>query len=208
VFQGLVHASFTPRFIFFQTNKPLLSKRKMIGYANVDDYDEDGDIGSAQKQPFSPVDSDTQEAEYSQETELINKTIEKSSIESNTSSVSSNAAASSDIEQGPPAETTGTPVDPVTKIAEEVEGFQMVQATGLTDTSTPSPKGSNIPDFATATPSSQVPKFVPPPTDFGFAPQSLPAARPNQQTVTPLEDNSKAQQFNQRFDVLQSDFST
>jgi len=88
----------------------------------------------------------------------------------------------------------------------QVQGFQLVQATGLTDTSTPAPKGSEIPHFATATPipatpmPSDVAKNVLPPTE---AP--LPFSEPKQFS-NPLTDNSKSKQFTARTDYMISEF--
>jgi hypothetical protein len=84
----------------------------------------------------------------------------------------------------------------------QVQGFQLVQATGLTDTSTPAPKGSEIPHFATATPIPPTPL----PSDIAknALPQSevpLPMTEPKQFS-NPLTDNSKSKQFTARTDVL------
>jgi hypothetical protein len=84
-----------------------------------------------------------------------------------------------------------------------VEGFQLVQATGLTDTSTPAPKGSSIPEFATPTPLMDF-KL---PTAKGSAPTSsdslppTPAPVPPPTSYNPLMDESKSKQFTARTDV-------
>jgi hypothetical protein len=75
-------------------------------------------------------------------------------------------------------------------------GFQMVQATDLIDTSTAAPKGSNLPDFATPTPVAK--PVISPPAPVIAPPLIAPNLVPK---ATPLEDNSKSKQFNQRFDV-------
>ena len=92
--------------------------------------------------------------------------------------------------------------------ATPVEGFQLVQASGLTDTSTPAPKGSSIPEYATATPVPHVPlphTAVPtndaplqPPMPF---PPSISRSESN-----PLDENSKSKQFNARTDFMISEF--
>ncbi|KAI8908950.1 Arfaptin-like domain-containing protein [Gorgonomyces haynaldii] len=88
----------------------------------------------------------------------------------------------------------------------EVQGFQLVQATGLMDTSTPEPKGSSIPSFATPSPSAQVPKPQLQ-SDFAYSTPSMPTATSSPQAPqTPFEDNSKSKQFNQRFDYMIAEF--
>lgn len=90
---------------------------------------------------------------------------------------------------------------------EHVEGFHLVQATGLIDTSTPAPSGSHLPTFATPSPSAKQP--IPPSAPAQFTSLDVPAPAPAAPMSTPLEDNSKSKQFNQRFDVFLSlTFST
>ncbi|KAJ3305429.1 hypothetical protein HDV03_001523 [Kappamyces sp. JEL0829] len=78
-----------------------------------------------------------------------------------------------------------------------VDGFQLVQATGLTDTSTPSPKGSSIPSFATATPIPDIPMPVRAPLGAPLPPIPAPAPAAS----NPLSDESKSKQFTARTDV-------
>lgn len=82
--------------------------------------------------------------------------------------------------------------------SKQVEGFQLVHATGLTDTAISEPKGSDIPDFATASPT---PEMKPLPN---VPAQQLPSIPPPSapECQNPLQDGSKSQQFNQRFDVF------
>lgn len=98
-----------------------------------------------------------------------------------------------------------------TLVAEEIElakprpssvaGFQLVQATGLTDTSTPAPTGSDIPTFATATPipSTGMPHELA--LKRNAAPLLPPVPEPTSLTNNPLNDGSKSKQFNARTDV-------
>lgn len=87
-----------------------------------------------------------------------------------------------------------------------VDGFQLVQATGLTDTSTQAPRGSAIPSFATPTPLSNIQM---PTTNSTFAPGQtsaplppVPAAAPAPADYNPLHDESKSKQFTARTDVI------
>ena len=91
--------------------------------------------------------------------------------------------------------------------ATPVEGFQLVQASGLTDTFTPSPRGSVIPEFATATPVPHVPlphtatvdqQHLQPPMPY---PPAISRTESN-----PLDENSKSKQFNARTDFMISEF--
>lgn len=81
-----------------------------------------------------------------------------------------------------------------------VEGFQLVQATGLTDTSTPAPIGSDIPSFATATPLQvgELPEHVS--NGDGYR-QPIPKPGPSREDSNPLMDDSKSKQFTARTDV-------
>ncbi|KAJ8329548.1 hypothetical protein BDV3_001357 [Batrachochytrium dendrobatidis] len=93
---------------------------------------------------------------------------------------------------------------------DSVQGFQLVQATGLTDTCTPSPKGSSLPTFATASPACTAPIPTAPHVDMGARP-SLPITTPTPpepERYNPLLDNSKSKQFNQRLDYMISEFFT
>ncbi|KAI8930277.1 Arfaptin-like domain-containing protein [Entophlyctis helioformis] len=93
-----------------------------------------------------------------------------------------------------------------------VQGFQLVQATGLTDTSTPAPKGSSLPTFATPSPASLANVPQPPRTDLGFRPSAPPSISPPpaelSEAYNPLSDNSKSKQFNQRVDYMIAEFFT
>ncbi|KAJ3364577.1 hypothetical protein HDU91_002516 [Kappamyces sp. JEL0680] len=100
----------------------------------------------------------------------------------------SHAAAST----APPLPAGSTPVD----------GFQLVQATGLTDTSTPSPKGSSIPSFATATPIPDIPMPVRAPLGAPLPPIPAPAPAAS----NPLSDESKSKQFTARTDYMIAEF--
>lgn len=99
-----------------------------------------------------------------------------------------------------PAAETPEPVSEKPKQNGAVEGFQLVQATGLTDTSTPAPKGSEIPSFATPQPVFNTPlphSAAQPPKPVQNAPMPAEA----NSFSSPLEDNSKSKQFTARTDV-------
>lgn len=90
-----------------------------------------------------------------------------------------------------------------------VEGFQLVQATGLTDTSTPAPKGSAIPSFATPTPladfnmpSAGEAGGLRSPAGFSSSlPPVPPPAAAAAESYNPLQEESKSKQFTARTDV-------
>lgn len=92
--------------------------------------------------------------------------------------------------------------NPALKNATQVQGFQLVQATGLTDTSTEAPKGSALPNFATPP---IIPKGVLPseiPATPAHDEQELPMPLSEVPYSNPLSDNSKSKQFTQRTDVF------
>ena len=83
-----------------------------------------------------------------------------------------------------------------------VDGYQLVQASGLTDTATAAPKGSTLPSFATASP-------APTPYQPETQPQTtaeMPPPIQRTQSSTPLDEDSKSSRFNQRFDYMIADF--
>ena len=93
------------------------------------------------------------------------------------------------------------PAQPATlpKGSAPVDGFQLVQATGLTDTSTSAPKGSEIPSFATPTP---IPSLKATPAPVLEAPPVPQASADN----NPLMDGSKSQVFRERSDFMIVEF--
>lgn len=86
-----------------------------------------------------------------------------------------------------------------------VPGFQLVQAKGLTDTSTKAPKGSSIPSFATAQPtySTPMPHESVPTTQLQ---PPMPYSSTSNNFSSPLVDNSKSSQFVARSDYMISEF--
>jgi hypothetical protein len=87
----------------------------------------------------------------------------------------------------------------------QVPGFQLVQAKGLTDTSTKAPKGSSIPSFATAQPTynTPMPHHSVPTTKLQLP---MPYSSTSNQFSSPLVDNSKSSQFVARSDYMISEF--
>ncbi|KAH6566138.1 hypothetical protein BASA50_006277 [Batrachochytrium salamandrivorans] len=103
---------------------------------------------------------------------------------------------------------------PASSSHDSVQGFQLVQATGLTDTSTPAPRGSELPTYATPSPAAAVAAASSlskmPHTDDHARPQapSITPAAYEPEHYSPLVDNSKSKQFNQRLDYMISEFFT
>jgi hypothetical protein len=99
----------------------------------------------------------------------------------------------------PPYSSIPTEAPPtLPKGSSPVEGFQLVQATGLTDTSTPLPKGSEIPTFATATPIPEIKQLpLQPPA---------PAPIPECEDTNPFLDGSKSKQFKDRSEFMIAEF--
>ncbi|KAI8894448.1 Arfaptin-like domain-containing protein [Globomyces pollinis-pini] len=115
------------------------------------------------------------------------------------------SAAASGPAASDPKQTKEAPAKSTSNQA-PVEGFQLVQATGLTDTSTPAPKGSDIPSFATPTPKIEgaLPHTAPQ-KQIDTAAFPTPLA-PASSVGNPLNDESKSKQFNARTDYMISEF--
>jgi len=170
--------------------------------------------------PASDVESDMEDTTPLAKQEPVPKeTIEENTVQvpQETAPV---AAPAAPVEQSAPNTSTAAPaVAPPNKYQDSpsrssslppgstpVEGFQLVQATGLTDTSTPAPKGSDIPSFATATPIPEIPL----PSKVPVQPPTLPpmpaAPAPPANTYNPLSDESKSKQFTARTDYMIAEF--
>ena len=163
----------------------------MIGH---DDYMEEGDIGST-LDLVKDVPEEPQPQEEKQE-QQVTEAVKDLTIDTD------NVPLAEQFPSSPLSQKSAKPTLEKKATDLQVEGFQLVQATGLSDTATPAPKGSHIPEYATASPAAQVTKPPPPKTDFGFSSTTMPQATPAASPVTPFEDNSKSKQFNQRFDVI------
>ena len=90
-----------------------------------------------------------------------------------------------------------------------VEGFQLVQANGLMDTSTKAPTGSTLPSFATPSPALSHKSTRP--TVAPLSETLIPMPKPIQQESNPggvLSSHSKSAQFNARFDYRVAEFFT
>jgi hypothetical protein len=151
-----------------------------------------GDITQYDYQPASDVESDDDIpiAQLKEEI-VIDQTLKENVALDNT--------VGEEVAPAPPVVEEVLSDSPPKKPASSVQGFQLVQATGLTDTSTPAPKGSDIPSFATATPIPHTPL----PSEIVQSQSALPTPAPApERQLNPLEDNSKSKQFTQRTDVL------
>jgi hypothetical protein len=160
-----------------------------------------GDIAQYEYQPASDVESDEDVPigkQYStEEIEAVKNLQIADQVTAPTEQVPSEVAPAPSAD---PVETVAPePEKPKKATPGQVQGFQLVQATGLTDTSTPAPKGSEIPNFATATPIPATP--LPSQVSKPVSNQPLPAPAPEQRQLNPLEDYSKSKQFAQRTDV-------
>ena len=121
--------------------------------------------------------------------------------------VAQNVSAPAQANNVPPVPAQQQQLPPGT--SGPVEGFQLVQATGLTDTSTPAPKGSAIPSFATPTPladfnmpSAATAGGLRSPAGFSSSPPPVPPpAAAAAESYNPLQEESKSKQFTARTDV-------
>jgi hypothetical protein len=167
------------------------------------DYKPEEDLTNYNYEPESDIDDDVPLAEQFPSSKVQFKAEESEPLVSSTTNV---PVVDSFPGEQPAEELKPAPVEDEIPGATKVEGFQLVQATGLTDTSTPAPTGSGIPQYATAAPVPSVPlPHTQVPSHSLHAPLPVPSGISRTES-NPLDDNSKAKQFTARTDYMIAEF--